>query len=57
MTEPYTLILSTYNIRQTVKVDLYPDEVDLLNDISSSLTEQKASINLELEPVEKVKKP
>lgn len=56
MSQPpeYTLVLSTYNIRQTVKVALWPDEVDLLDDIGRSLEEQKASIKLEVErPKEK----
>ena len=46
----HTLILSTYNIRQTVTVDLEPAEVELLNDISKSLIKQKASILLEVKP-------
>lgn len=48
MTE-YTLVLSTYNIRQTVKLSLSPLEVKLMNDITASLEEQNASIMLEVE--------
>lgn len=45
----YTLVLSTYNVRQTIKVALSPAEVKLMNDITAALEKQKASIMLEVE--------
>lgn len=47
--QDYLLVLSTYNLRQTVKIQLWPKEVELLNDIKYSLESQKASIMLEPE--------
>lgn len=46
----YTLVLSTYSVRQTVKVQLKKSEVKLMNDITKSLSKQKASIMLEVAP-------
>lgn len=47
----YLLVLSTYNQRQTIKVELTPKEVELLDDIQRSLEKQHAKIMLELEDV------
>lgn len=44
----YILALSTYNIDQTIDIELAPKELELLNDISKSLEKQKASIQLEV---------
>lgn len=47
----YLLVLQSFNVRTTVKVDLSPSEYELMKDINASLVKQKAENILDVEKI------
>ncbi len=47
----YLLVLQSFNVRTTVKVDLSPSEHELMKDINASLIKQNAENILDVEEV------
>lgn len=47
----YLLVLQSFNVRTTIKVDLTPAEYKLMKDINASLVKQKAENILDIEEV------
>lgn len=47
----YKLILRSWNVTTTIKVELSPSEAKLMRDINKSLVDQKAQVVLSIEEV------
>lgn len=47
----YLLVLQSFNVRTTIKVDLTPKEVKLMKDINTALVRQHAENILDIEEI------